>query len=121
MSLLLLEAAVKPLEKAPYCLSRVDFQPHCPSAAWLVLAENAWGALSYWPERNQPNQTAWLLAFLLSTWWAVTGLAVGVQTREEARGFQKQNAHRYTYSPPLLASRMEAAQDGCYAHLGDRS
>lgn len=42
MSLLLLEAAVKPLEKAPYCLSRVDFQPHCPSAAWLVLAENAW-------------------------------------------------------------------------------
>lgn len=70
--MLLLEALVKPLEKAPIvCLEWISSRICC----CLGCAEDAWSSLAYEPERNQPNQTARLmafsfphLAFLVSTW-----------------------------------------------------
>lgn len=98
LNLLLLEASVQPLEKAPIvCLEWISSHICC----CLGCAEDAWSSLAYGPERNQLNQTAWpmafsfpQLAFLVSTWWTVTGLAksvraIGVRTRDEARDFHK--------------------------------
>lgn len=138
--MLLLEAAIKPPEKAAIvCLEWISSHTAHLLLVWLVLPGNAWDSLSSGPERSQPNQTAWPmafsfspLAFLVSTWWTVTGLAkssrtVGVQTRDEAGDFQKQHALEAqmplfwgeTQKPQPIAPRMEEAQGACYTHSGD--